>query len=189
MYNDFEKVDCSCMEFVAVDSTCAAQTSRTVNFCCSTNLTPELQSQVNENTALATILYDLNNLFCTIEPCCDNCCKKFDIRVVGSIPFILNAPVSKGTNQCSTAPDSCPIKVACSCVVPVNNVICNVCSYEEAIKACAYLAVKLRSCSCVTATIDSVTTPSTCTVRFNGHFTLPDCSAPVCVSCTNPNCQ
>lgn len=187
MDNCFEKVNSSCNDLVAVTANCPAPTSRTVNFCCSTNLATAFLSGVNTTPGSATILYDLNNLFCSIEPCCDNCCKKFNIRVTGAIPFLANAPVSKGTNQCSTA-GSCPINISCSCVVPVNNIICNVCSYEEAIKACAYLDVKLRSCSCVTATV-SASTASTCTVRFTGTFTLPDCSAPVCVSCTNPSCQ
>ena len=117
---------------------------------------------------------------------CQSCCQRFDIRVLGSIPFIANATVYPNADQCSTASPNCPIKISCSCVVPVNKVVCNVCSYEAAIEACTILGFKLRNCSCVT--VDNLmatqgTGDGSCAVTFTGKFKLPDCNTPTSIGC------
>lgn len=191
MENNFEILNDSCMDLVAVDTTSATHPSqpndRMVPFCCAANLPG------NFNLAAAKdprILYDLSNLSCKIEPKCprgSSCSRSFDITVVGSIPFIANATVAVGANQCSTASTNpnCPIKISCGCVVPVRNTVCNVCSYEEAIKACALLELKLRSCTCVAVTVDANqgTQANRCVVTFTGNFTLPNCATPINVTC------
>ncbi|EKY23214.1 hypothetical protein [Clostridium celatum] len=182
MYNDFEKVDCSCMEFVAVDDTCATSFNNTVTFCCSANL----PTNFHLNTlATPTILYDLSALFCKIEPCCNaSCCNRYNIRVVGSIPFIINAPIPVATaaSQCTT-PTGSSIYLSAICNAPVNNVVDNVCTYEAAIEACAILRLKLRSCSCVRATVNTPTRDQ-CSVKFTGTFTFPNTSDPASVTCS-----
>ena len=138
MENKSEILNDSCMDLVAVDTTSAAhktvKSNNTVDFCCAANLPGDFEL-VNKCDNNAKILYDLKNLSCKIEPkCCHkigNCpCSSFNIIVIGSIPFIANATVEKGTNQCSTCTDVCPIKISCGCVVPVNLTICNVCSFN-----------------------------------------------------------
>lgn len=183
MENNFEILNDSCMDLVAVDTTSAAHPSqpndRMVPFCCAANLPG------NFNLAAAKdprILYDLSNLSCKIEPNCSSrmggscSCRSFDIIVVGSIPFIANATVD-ARDLCSTADRTCPIKISCGCVVPVEKTVCNVCSYEAAIKACALLEVKLRNCNSVTASVDATQKGGneSCAVIFTGKFKLPDC--------------
>ncbi|MDO5780739.1 MAG: hypothetical protein Q4Q02_09485 [Clostridium sp.] len=189
MENNFEILNDSCMDLVAVDTTSAThpsvETNKTVPFCCATNL----PTNFNLVQAGSTILYDLDNLFCKIEPICHGSgSQRFNIRVVGSIPFIANATVTPRAGQCSTATTtSGPIKISCTCVVPVNEIVCNVCSYEAAIEACAFLELKLRSCTCVTATVmvDRCRTQGqpNCAVIFTGNFRLPNCNRPTSVTC------
>lgn len=186
MENNFEILNDSCMDLVAVDTTSAAHPSqpndRMVPFCCAANLPGDFKL-VTPNAG-AKILYDLSNLSCKIEPRCSSrmsgscSCSSFDIIVVGSIPFIANATVDE-RGLCSSNPPTtnCPIKISCGCVVPVNQTVCNVCSYEAAIKACALLEVKLRNCNSVTASVNATQKSSdeSCAVIFKGKFTLPDC--------------
>ena len=186
MENKSEILNDSCMDLVAVDTTSAAhktvKSNNTVDFCCAANLPGDFEL-VNKCDNNAKILYDLKNLSCKIEPkCCHkigNCpCSSFNIIVIGSIPFIANATVKKGTNQCSTCTDVCPIKISCGCVVPVNLTICNVCSYEAAIKACALLELKLTNCDCVTPMdVKAIqkNEDNSCAVIFTGKFKFPDC--------------
>lgn len=157
-----------------------------VPFCCAANLPGDFKLVMNPNND-AKILYDLSNLSCKIEPNCSsrmgsNCsCRSFDIIVVGSIPFIANATVEKGQDQCTNASVACPVKISCGCVVPVNETVCNVCSYEAAIKACTLLELKLRNCDCVTVDELKVTPGignAKCSVVFIGKFKLPNCSDP-----------
>jgi hypothetical protein len=185
MENKSEILNDSCIDLVAVDTTSAARppkpNDKMVSFCCATNLPGDFKL-VNNPDNDAKILYDLRNLSCKIEPRCSSrqggscSCSSFDIIVVGSIPFIANATVAVGTN-CSTA-STCPIKISCGCVVPVNETVCNVCSYEAAIKACALLEVKLRNCNSVTPinvkAIQGINENS-CSVIFTGKLKLPDC--------------
>lgn len=186
MENNFEILNDSCMDLIAVDTISAThppvKPNNTVDFCCSANLPNNFNLATIPNP---TILYDLNNLFCKIEPTCPGSgSQRFDIRIVGSIPFIVNATVNPGQNQCSTAtPASGPIKISCTCVVPVNKVVCNVCSYEAAIEACAFLELKLRSCSCVRVD-DLMVNKKDCAVIFTGKFKLPDCNRPTSVTCS-----
>lgn len=190
MENKYKILNDSCMDLVAVDTTSAAHTpvkpNNTVDFCCAANLPGDFKLVMNPNND-AKILYDLSNLSCKIEPNCSsrmgsNCsCRSFDIIVVGSIPFIANATVEKGQNQCTNASVACPVKISCGCVVPVNETVCNVCSYEAAIKACALLELKLRNCDCVTVDELKVTPGignAKCSVVFTGKFKLPNCSDP-----------
>lgn len=170
------------MDLVAVDTTSATHPSqpndRMVPFCCAANLPGNFNLAADKNPR---ILYDLSNLSCKIEPKYprgSSCSRTFDITVVGSIPFISNATVAVGAN-CSTAStiSNCPIKISCGCVVPVEKTVCNVCSYEAAIKACALLKVNLRNCNSVTASIEAIQKvgEESCAVIFKGKFTLPDC--------------
>lgn len=191
MENKFEILNDSCMDLIAVDTISANRPSNkpnnTVEFCCAANLPNDFKLAGNDpKIPNPTILYDLDNLFCKIEPKCPegpSCCKRFDIRIVGSIPFIVNATVNKDENQCSNATcDSGPIKISCTCVVPVDKVVCNVCSYEAAIEACAFLELKLRSCSCVRVE-DLMVKKIDCAVIFTGKFKLPNCDKPKSVNC------
>ena len=185
MENKSEILNDSCMDLVAVDTTSSARppqhTNKMVDFCCAANLPGDF--------VLATIkdpkiLYDLRNLSCKIEPKCSSrpgstcSCASFDIIVVGSIPFIANATV-KDTNLCSTTtPTSGPINISCQCVVPVNVIVCDVCSYEAAIKACALLELKLTNCDCVTPMdVKAIqkNEDNSCAVIFTGKFKFPDC--------------
>lgn len=187
MENNFEILNDSCMDLVAVDTTSAARppqhTNKMVDFCCAANLPGDFELATIKDPK---ILYDLRNLSCKIEPNCSsrmggNCsCRSFDIIVVGSIPFIANATVD-ARDLCSTADRTCPIKISCGCVVPVNETVCNVCSYEAAIKACALLELKLRDCNCVTVVdleANDKMTKLKCAVVFTGKFKLPNCSDP-----------
>lgn len=197
MENNFEILNDSCMDLVAVDTTSAAHPSqpndRMVPFCCAANLPGDFKL-VTPNAG-AKILYDLSNLSCKIEPRCSSrtpgscSCSSFDIIVVGSIPFIANATVDeKGLCSSNSNPPTtnCPIKISCGCVVPVNETVCNVCSYEAAIKACALLELKLRNCDCVTVdelkVNDRINNPK-CQVVFTGKFKLPNCSDLTSVTC------
>lgn len=191
MENKSEILNDSCIDLVAIDTTSATHPSqpndRVVPFCCAANLPGNFNLAVSKDPR---ILYDLSNLSCKIEPRCprgSSCSRSFDITVVGSIPFIANATVAVGTNcsNASTSPN-CPIKISCGCVAPVRNTVCNVCSYEEAIKACALLELKLRSCTCVDVTVTASQgnhTNNKCVVTFTGNFTLPNCTTPINVTC------
>ena len=192
MENNFEILNDSYMDLIAVDTASATRPpvkpNNTVDFCCAANLPNNFKLAAMPKP---TILYDLDNLFCKIEPKCSegpSCCKRFDIRIVGSIPFIVNAIVNKEQNQCSTAAADCPIKISCACVVPVDKVVGNVCSYEAAIEACAFLELKLKSCSCVTvenlmANRCETQCKPNCAVVFTGKFKLPNCDKPKSVKC------
>lgn len=193
MENNFEILNDSCMDLVAVDTTSAAHPShpndRMVPFCCAANLPGDFDLATMKDPK---ILYDLRNLSCKIEPNCShprtsNCsCSSFDIIVVGSIPFIANATVDAAGLCSSPAANTSPIKISCGCVVPVNETVCNVCSYEAAIRACALLELKLRNCDCVTVdelkVNDRINTPK-CQVVFTGKFKLPNCSDLTSVTC------
>ena len=180
MENKSEILNDSCMDLVAVDTTSSVRppqhTNKMVDFCCAANLPGDF--------VLATIkdpkiLYDLRNLSCKIEPKCSSrpgstcSCASFDIIVVGSIPFIVNSTVDS-EDLCSTTDRTCPIKISCGCVVPVEKTVCNVCSYEAAIKACALLELKLTKCDCVTP-MDVKPIQNSCAVIFTGKFKFPDC--------------
>ena len=200
MENNFEILNDSCMDLVAVDTTSATRPpvkpNNTVDFCCAANLPGDFKLVINPNND-AKILYDLSNLSCKIEPNCSSriggscSCSSFDIIVVGSIPFIANATVYEA-GLCSSSNSNppttnCPIKISCGCVVPVNETVCNVCSYEAAIKACALLELKLRNCDCVTVDELKVTPgigKAKCSVVFTGKFKLPNCSDHTSVTCS-----
>lgn len=190
MENKSEILNDSCIDLVAIDTTSATHPSqpndRVVPFCCAANLPGNFNLAVAKDPR---ILYDLSNLSCKIEPRCprgSSCSRSFDITVVGSIPFIANATVAVDTNcsNASTSPN-CPIKISCGCVAPVRNTVCNVCSYEEAIKACALLELKLKSCTCVAVAVNANqgNLSSRCVVTFTGNFTLPNCTTPINVTC------
>lgn len=163
----------------AIDKDYTSRINPTVDFCCSTNLATNFH--LDPDTA--KILYDLNCLSCIIEPNCnDDCCTKYDIKIIGCIPFIVNAEilVFSGSGQCVIPVDS-TINICSQCSICVNELACTVCNYEAAIRACAFLQLKLKSCTCVTATVN--VNRSECIVYFTGTFTLPNCDPPASVNC------
>lgn len=142
--------------------------NRTVPYCCAVNF----PLAFHYNGAPARILYDLNCLSCTIVPCCNNGVPRYDIRVVGSIPFIVNVPVVTGQAGQCVNPVGSAISACCHSCVCVNNTVANRCTYEQAVIACETLRSRLRECSQVTSTV--VTGPrDQCVIRVTGTFTLP----------------
>lgn len=180
MYDDFEKIafPCQVQRGCTADNciTSESAANRTVNFCCSTNLPDPFVLAEAPAIRSPKILYSLDNLSCKIEPCCDaNCQTRYNIVIVGCIPFIADAGV-RVVDDC-TSPTGSAIRISASCCVSVDTTVCTACTLAAAIKACARIEAKLESCSCVTVSNLAANESGNCTVIFTGAFILPDCSA------------
>lgn len=126
-------------------------------------------------TVTPRILYDLNCLNCFVEECiCDQILTRYAVRVVGSIPFIINVPILRGTNQCLSDGD---VFACCNDSVCVDNTICFACSELSGRVSCELIKRSLTNCAVVRVTnlvFTRTTNPHLATV--SGIFNLPLCS-------------
>ncbi|MFY8264130.1 hypothetical protein ACOT7R_14655 [Clostridium perfringens] len=158
-------------------------TDNTVAFCCAINFPNTFH--FNSNNPGTRILYDLNCLNVIIVPCCCAGVPRYDIKIVGCIPFITNISVVAGqSGQCVYPPNS-PIFLSCHSSVCVDNIVCNKCTYEEAIIAREIVKNKLKNCSCITVTLNPPVRDN-CVVKVTGQFILPNCNQPTTGNC-NPS--
>lgn len=154
-------------------STTCKNTNRCVDFCCAINLPNNFN--VNKHDPQTRILYDLNCLNAIIVPCCCNGAPRYDIKIVGCIPFIVNVSVVKDEGQC-LYPHHNNIALSCYNSVCVDNVVCNKCTYEEAILAREIIKDKLRHCHCVSVQdLNTDVCYHSCVIKVTGRFKLPDC--------------
>ena len=182
----------------AVPCSAASTISRDVPFCCSTTLPPTF----GVDTPNPKILFTLGSLRVVIEPCTTtvtipgigSTCPftAWNVRIVGCIPFLLNAPAGPEAAARCIKPASATgdtFFVCCSGNACVDNIVCRTCNEADALAAQAIVQAKLADCNCVNATINvirsGIGTPNRCAVTFTGTFTLPNCNSRVGTNC-NP---
>lgn len=144
--------------------------SRFIPFCAVINLPGSFVPATN--TPTPKIIYNLSCLKTVVESCCCNGIPKWDIRVVGSISFIVNVDI-KNTGNC-VVPCNCTVAACANNSICVNKVICNKCSYEDAIITRSNIKF---NCDNVEVTdFKTSYTPGDCFVKVTGNFKLPACS-------------
>lgn len=144
--------------------------SRFVPFCAVISLPGNFVPTTNNPTP--KIIYDLSCLKTVVESCCCNGIPKWDIRVVGSISFIVNVDI-RTTGNC-VVPSNSTVSACASNSVCINKVICNKCNYEDAIITRSNIRF---NCDAVTVTdLRASYTPGDCFVKITGNFRLPACS-------------
>ena len=153
--------------------TTCKNTDHYVDFCCAINKPNNFK--VHKDNPETRILYDLNCLSAIIVPCCCDGAPRYDIKIVGCIPFIVNVSVLKDRGQC-LHPHNDDIALSCYNSVCVDNVVCNKCTYEEAILAREIIKDKLRHCHSVSVHhLDTDISYHSCVIKVTGKFKLPDC--------------
>lgn len=157
-------------------SACASTHSREVPFCTTINFPAKFAPKTT--IADTRIIFDTNCLHCIIEECCCEGSPKFDIKVVGCIPFVVNVLIDRA-NKCTPSLQNQDVFLSTYDTVCVDTVICNKCSYKQAIRACATIENKLDTCCGVTVYALS-SAPVTCgsgtpSVNTTGKFILPSC--------------
>jgi hypothetical protein len=152
-------------------TTCATVTDASLDipFCCSVpvpgNFLPIL-------SAPPKVLLDPRCLKAIVEPCCCNGVQKWDIRIIGCIPFIINVNIDN-TGVCPR-PSDATIATCCSNSVCVDRVICNKCTYEDAVISRSKIIF-----DCNTVFVSRLSQGSfvegDCSVKVSGTFRLPAC--------------
>lgn len=155
-------------------TTCANVDSN-VPFCAVINLPNNFVPVINPKTKEPTpkIIYDLSCLKVVAESCCCNGIPKWDIRVVGSISFVVNVDIKTTCTNC-VVPKNTTVAACGSNSVCVNKVICNKCSYEDAIITRSNIKF-----NCDTVTVPDLKasfTSGDCFVKVTGTFRLPSCN-------------
>lgn len=149
---------------------CCPTDDNTVNFCCAMNFPANFKPD-NTGKVHRRMLYDVSSLKCIIEECCCNGCVQHNIRIVGCIPYILNARVKNTSDICYF--DNNKVFISCAGTVCVDNVVCRVCTYKDAVLACESIN-NLLNCENITPSFES-TNFHNCALEVNGYFTLPTC--------------
>ena len=117
--------------------------------------------------------YNLNSLRAIVEPCSCNGTTKFDVRIVGSIPFVVNILLNP-TGIC-TSPANSQVFLGCSGVANVDNIIGFSCDETSALIANGIINGSLLNCNGITATAAvTICQPGSAIVTVT--FTLPACS-------------
>lgn len=123
----------------------------------------------------ATIAYSLDSLSAFVEQC--NCTAtgttKFDVRIVGPIPYVVNLPINV-TDIC-TSPTSASVSLCCSGVANVNNILGFSCDQTSALIASGIINGSLN-CTNITVTT-SVNTSISGLAIVTVTFTLPACTS------------
>ncbi|WP_411168762.1 hypothetical protein ACH36K_16915 [Clostridium sp. MB05] len=150
-------------------TTCATVTdaSRDIPFCCSV----PLPGNFLPTLGAPKVLLDPRCLKAIIEPCCCNGVHKWDIRIIGCIPFIINVNIDN-TGVCPRPSDS-TIATCCSNSVCVDRVICNKCSYKDAVISHSKIVF-----NCDTVFVSSLSqsfNTGDCFTQVTGTFRLPTC--------------
>ncbi|MBO3312427.1 hypothetical protein [Clostridium perfringens] len=153
----------------STNTECATAIDSTVDFCCAMNF-PANFEPANTGNVPRRMLYDVSSLKCIIEECCCNGCVQHDIRIVGCIPYILNARVTP-SDLCYFNNDQ--VFISCSGTVCVDNVVCRVCTYKDAVLACESIN-NLLNCENITPSFEGANFYN-CALEVNGYFTLPTC--------------
>ena len=150
-------------------TTCANvdSNSRNIPFCAAISLPGNFSPIFN--SASPRIIYDLSCLRTVVESCCCNGVPKWDIRVIGSISFIVNVDI-RSTGNC-VVPSNTTLAVSGSNSVCVNRVICNKCSYEDAIITRSNIRF---DCSNVIVQ-NLAASQDNCAIKVTGNFRLPEC--------------
>lgn len=155
-------------------TTCANvdATSRYIPFCAVISLPGNFVPTTNSPTP--KIIYDLSCLRTVVESCCCNGIPKWDIRVVGSISFVVNVDI-KTTGNC-VVPSNSTVAACASNSICVNKVICNKCNYEDAIITRSNIRFNCDTVTVPVADFRAVYTQGDCFVKVTGNFRLPACS-------------
>lgn len=126
-----------------------------------------------------TIAYSLTSLSALVEQCfCTAAAtSKYDVRIIGPIPYVVNLPLSN-TGIC-TSPANASVVLGCSGVANTNNIIGFACNQTTALIANGIINGSLLTCNSITA---AATVNTTCTPGFvlvTVTFTLPACTPTV----------
>lgn len=152
-------------------TTCGIVTdaSRDIPFCCSVpipgNFLPIL-------SAPPKVLLDPRCLKAIVEPCCCNGVPKWDIRIIGCIPFIININIDN-TGVCRR-PGDATITTCCSNSVCVDRVVCNKCSYTDAVISHSQIVFNCNTVF-VSRLSQETFVEGDCSVKVSGTFRLPSC--------------
>lgn len=180
-----------------------------VDFCCTIGLPSQHQKDyILDKDEKTKILFDLNCLECIVVPTCPGECPRYEVKVVGCIPFTINVPIKKKENQCiqkvetkchrwtgmeeeakepsedmkeevSKYPHEDNIFLCCSNSVCVNKTICYKCNRDQAVIACWILQQKLQNCKCVKVKdVKVCAEKENCLITVKGKFELPNCNMP-----------
>lgn len=87
------------------EEACAAQMPpmrKKVDFCCTIGLPSQHKKcHILDKDEKTKILFDLNCLECIVVPTCNGMgMPRYEVKVVGCIPFTINVPIKKKENQC-----------------------------------------------------------------------------------------
>ena len=119
------------------------------------------------------ILYDLNCLSCFVEQCiCSNTLVRYAVRIVGSIPYILNVRINPSTNQCLNDGN---VFLCYHDSICVNNTICFGCSEVQSLVSCALIGQNFN-CASIPVTLTATFNADATVATIIGTFTLPSCN-------------
>lgn len=151
-------------------SECATP-SRTVTFTCRLSAPEGFRFATG---AEPRILYDLSYLHCFVEQCICVAAGnelRYAVRIVGSIPYIINARV-RTAGLCSSDGN---IFLCCPGSVCVDNTICFGCTEVPALVSCELIRRDL-TCTGISVALTPVFEDSGTLAIISGTFTLPECN-------------
>lgn len=122
------------------------------------------------------IAYSLESLRVIVEECicvAANRATRYAVRIIGSIPYVVNLPLSN-TGIC-TAPANTSVSLCCSGVASVDNVLGFSCDRNIALIARGIINGSLLNCNSVAATFGPVNTtvPGFAIVPVTFTFNIP----------------
>lgn len=151
-------------------TTCAAidSNSREIPFCFSI----AIPGNFIPNTSVSPkILIDPSCLKAIVDPCSCNGIPRWDIRIIGSIPFIINISIDN-SGACAYPSDS-NISACYSNSTSVDRVIGSKCIYEDAIISRS--KITFNSSTLSVSPISQTFNKGEYFVKVTGAFILPDC--------------
>ena len=186
------------------------QTRRSVEFSCSIVLPNQHRKRdIIKRDELTKVLFDLGCLDCIVVPTCEGIAgtPRYEVKIVGCIPFTVNVPVKKQRNQCvekeytrhclmgmeenieefsnderneySRCSREDHVVLCCSNSVCVNETVCYRCNREQAAIACFIVKQKLKNCRCVKVRNLRVRQDNeNSLIIVTGRFELPNCNMP-----------
>lgn len=134
------------------------------NFCCMINVLPNFLA-----TAQKRITYDLSYLTTKVKPVSSGCDVKYEVRVVGCIPYIVNVGINT-TGKCE-AGDTSTLQntLFCSNGVCIDRKIC-----ETYIDSLAFSKASSITFTCSNVTVHNlaVTSSAPCGIQVTGFFRI-----------------
>lgn len=151
-------------------TTCASinSNSREIPFCYSIAIPGNFIPNIS---VPPKILIDPSCLKAIIDPCSFNGIPRWDIRIVGSIPFIINIKINN--NGACAYPSNSTIAACYSNSASVDRVIGSKCIYEDAVISRSKIIFNSTTLS--VSPISQTFNKGEYFVKVTGAFILPDC--------------